>query len=102
LRGNAGRVNFDVIAGAVPDVASACQEFVHLVRTRGFYAEFFSGELDESTVRVMRVEVDNAEDDILPVQRSLAEAKQMVVGDGVEAKRLVILERGVFLPDPVH
>src|SRR3989337_3046070 len=71
VRGRALRVELHEVARAVPQVARAGEQVVHLVGAVGLDAERGQVELHPAAVRVVRAEVDHADDLVRPIRRLL-------------------------------
>ena len=99
--GHAVRVQLYVVARAIPHVAGARQEVVHLVRMVLVQAEFFKLQIHEAGVSVMRAEIHYHQDDIRSIRRLLAVANQLIVVDGMEFEAPVVLQRSVVVSNAI-
>ena len=89
VRRHHGRVELDVVARAVPDVARAAEQVVHLERrvaARGRARR--AARSSHAGLRVVRVEVDDADDDVVAaLVASCCRRAAASLSIGVEARR---------------
>src|SRR6202011_2499320 len=71
LRGRRERVELDVVARAVPDVARPAQELVRLVAALAVDAERVEREGDHADLRVVRIDVHHREHNVREIIRTL-------------------------------
>src|ERR1700743_541554 len=67
------RIELHVVPRAVPHVPRTAQEVVGLERPRAIEVEFFEIEVEPPRLRVVRVEVDHADDDVVFSALAVAE-----------------------------
>ena len=79
MAGEWGRIQFDVVAGSVPQIALAGEQVFGLVGAVGGDLQLVEGQSDESGLGVMRVEIDDHKDEVGAVVGFLAVADELVV-----------------------
>src|SRR3954454_11520505 len=98
----ASRIQLDVISPPSPQIASPGQEIMRLVRLVPFDVHPVQGKVDESGLLMMRIEIDNDNNQVALIRRALAETEEHVVIDRMELDIAVILKRLILFPDAIH
>src|SRR5215212_4013614 len=93
------RAQLHEVARAVPRVARVAEEVVDLERAAGVEAEGGEVQLDVARLRVVRIDADDAQHDVLPHRFAVAE--ELVVRRLVEAERRVLLQGRILAADAV-
>ncbi len=86
----------------LPGIASVAQQVVHLVRLVRPQPPLFDRQPEDAALRVVRVQVDDADDNVARIVGLLAVGDQLVVVDTVETQAPVRLQRLVLPPGLVH
>src|SRR2546430_311768 len=94
------RIQLHVIPWAMPSVARAREELVDLERAVRVEAQGIEVELDPAGLRIVRVDVDDGQDDV--VSGGFAVAEDLVVRRVVERQRRILLQCRVLAADAVH
>src|SRR5438876_354941 len=71
MRRAALRVQADIVARAVPEEVRFAQQVMHLVGLAGLQSEGFEIDFHPAALRMVRVEVDDADDDVQAIRRGL-------------------------------
>src|SRR3990170_4892205 len=99
VRGRALRVELHEIARAIPHIARAGEQVVHLVGAVGLDAQQPEVELHPAAVRVVRAQVHDADNLVGAVRRLLDVGDKLVVVGAQEPKAGVGLQRRILAPD---
>ena len=84
VRGNTRGIEQHEIAPPIPKIARAGQQVVHLIWLTFIDAQPFEIELDPAGLHVMRIEIDDGNDDVGSIGRRLAITDQLIVVDRKE------------------
>src|SRR5690606_5611296 len=96
------RVEHHEIPSALPAVARVAEKVVDLVALVVREAELAGRDVDPTGLRIVWVEIDDDEHDVLEVARRLRIEEELVVVDTVEADALVAEQRGLGAADLVQ
>src|SRR6266568_415435 len=102
MTGDHGGVHLHIVSRALPEIAGATQQVVDLVRVVSGKPKLLEGHLNPSRMHVMRIQVDDDQNDIGQILGVLAIANKLVVLDGMESEAPIMVKRRVLAPDPVH
>src|SRR5437879_8787904 len=100
--GDHGGVQLHNVSRALPQIAGAAQQVVHLIGFVSGKPKLLEGHLNPSRMHVMRIQVDDDQNDIGQILGVLAIANKLVVLDGMESEAPVMVKRRVLATDPVH
>src|SRR3954462_2415581 len=96
------RIQLDVVARPMPEIAALTQQIVHLVGLQRIDTQGFQGQVYPAGLSMVRVEIDDGQDDVRRIRRALGVRDDLRVVDGVEPQSTVTLQRGILPTNTVH
>lgn len=96
------RMKSDVIASSGPLPALAGDKILDLVGIVFHEAQTFNGNVDEARLRMMGIEQDRDEQDVVPCSGHFAVEENLVVFRWVEPEIGVFLKRPIFVANTVQ
>src|SRR5438105_6112424 len=102
MTGDHGGVQLHIVSRALPQIAGTAQEVVYLVGFVSGKPKLLKGNLNPSRMHMMRIQVDDDQNDIGQILGVLAIANKLVVFDSIKSEVPVMVKRRVLNTDPVH
>ena len=96
------RMQRDVIAFPIPNVANVDQQIVDLIAIATHLAKLLDRRLHEAALRVNRIQIHHDQNDAVARRRHLTVEKKRLVICRVKLKVIVELQRSIFSPNPVQ
>src|SRR5581483_8030036 len=96
------RAQLDVVPRAIPQVAARAQQVVYLVGLRRLDAQRVEWQVDPARLRVMRVQVNHRQDQVVAVGAFLRVGDELVVVHRHEPQARVEVQRRVLAADAIH